>query len=924
MKTLVLIATLAFVAGIAHADTAVLQESATRQEQVRIEGQDLVAKLDELMAEYTRNGVATGDDFDVLKEVRDKLGSLSDGEMEEVVTLLNEAQGGKEDDMVKAFSEQKDISLKLKEVLAAHEREQDVEALANAVRQLADREGTNISAAIEAKHLAEQDNSENGRTAVTASVQAQQAEQAAIAAEVKLLAAKLDQVAADADKYKDAATQLDAVQPRAQRASDTLNAAVPDTSGSSAAPAPAAKLGDAITTETQVRDKLDEIAVAIMPLRGDQDVTSQKMGQIGDLAREQQELMTKTALADNQLRRVQDDQTQFAADQAMAAAVKRPTAALAREMAQQGVSADSSPDQIRNLPAMQEILAARAGTLKKQADVLAAKLAALAADQEALAGRAQLVRDDLQRAGMSAAAPMAEAVAQMANAQTLLTQANGDAAVLSESAAAVQLGLAQKLAAQSAPAGQPNAAAAQPTAQQLQKEIAALAAREAAAMQQPGPTAAAAASLQRTLAALARQLEQAAASGQPGSPAAQPLQDAGDAMESAAQAIQNGGTPAAGLPDEQKAGQTLADAARQLAQAANAEAARQQQWAAMQKQEQALGRLIQEQQQVNLATDRSLGKQGVEPTVLARQQGNVQNDSATVGKASNNPDVTKSLGDAHAAMSQAIQKLNDEGEQEAQPAEQSALASLYKAQDAVADKMRRMAQAMGEAPQLAQALKNAEASLASAQKAAAAGEQAMNSGQKGALRSAAAQWGAAMRSATMAGSQLQALPQGARDAIRQAQQALSAATDSALTGSRQQAREQAEQGAQALAAARAALAQSQDGIGPLADSEGQGQMENGKGENGQASQPQGPPSGGPPPKAGGGTGADERGWKDLPGAAQAATGQAHDEGAFLALPARDRAAIRQSQMEKYPEEYGELIEEYMKRLSSDAGGTQQQ
>jgi len=35
------------------------------------------------------------------------------------------------------------------------------------------------------------------------------------------------------------------------------------------------------------------------------------------------------------------------------------------------------------------------------------------------------------------------------------------------------------------------------------------------------------------------------------------------------------------------------------------------------------------------------------------------------------------------------------------------------------------------------------------------------------------------------------------------------------------------------------------------------------------------------------------------------------------LPKRDRAAIQQSQSEKYPQEYGSLVEQYLKNLSDE-------
>ena len=40
-----------------------------------------------------------------------------------------------------------------------------------------------------------------------------------------------------------------------------------------------------------------------------------------------------------------------------------------------------------------------------------------------------------------------------------------------------------------------------------------------------------------------------------------------------------------------------------------------------------------------------------------------------------------------------------------------------------------------------------------------------------------------------------------------------------------------------------------------------------------------------------------------------------DPSAYVGLPPRDRAAIQQSRNDQYPEEYGPLIEQYLRNLS---------
>ena len=65
--------------------------------------------------------------------------------------------------------------------------------------------------------------------------------------------------------------------------------------------------------------------------------------------------------------------------------------------------------------------------------------------------------------------------------------------------------------------------------------------------------------------------------------------------------------------------------------------------------------------------------------------------------------------------------------------------------------------------------------------------------------------------------------------------------------------------------------------------------------------------------------ASQPGSLEPPGAAvraQAATGAS----AYLGLPARDRQAIQQSQGEKYPAEYGQMIEQYLRNLAEQSSG----
>jgi hypothetical protein len=49
-------------------------------------------------------------------------------------------------------------------------------------------------------------------------------------------------------------------------------------------------------------------------------------------------------------------------------------------------------------------------------------------------------------------------------------------------------------------------------------------------------------------------------------------------------------------------------------------------------------------------------------------------------------------------------------------------------------------------------------------------------------------------------------------------------------------------------------------------------------------------------------------------------GTAAKKASFAALPPRERAAIEQSQSEKYPEEYGAQVEQYLLNLANESSG----
>jgi hypothetical protein len=161
--------------------------------------------------------------------------------------------------------------------------------------------------------------------------------------------------------------------------------------------------------------------------------------------------------------------------------------------------------------------------------------------------------------------------------------------------------------------------------------------------------------------------------------------------------------------------------------------------------------------------------------------------------------------------------------------------------------------------------------------------------------------------------QMGPLPRGAQEALEEAEQDIVKSAGQCSGGQCSGAQASASSAARALARAQAALALAQAGLGTQSGmpqpGQGQGQAQGqGQGQGNQPGRGQSSPEG--DGRMGNWTG---------PGGTQGARRGTAGTSAFLGLPKRDRAAIQQSQSEKYPQEYGPLVEQYLKNLSDQSG-----
>jgi hypothetical protein len=163
------------------------------------------------------------------------------------------------------------------------------------------------------------------------------------------------------------------------------------------------------------------------------------------------------------------------------------------------------------------------------------------------------------------------------------------------------------------------------------------------------------------------------------------------------------------------------------------------------------------------------------------------------------------------------------------------------------------------------------------------------------------------------------LPMDAQLSLRAAQQALTEASAKASSGDASPAQASAQSAQDSLNKAAAALALAQKGLGNNSEQQ-MAQGEGGKGESEQKGKgdAKGPGKSKPKSDSKEGEGNGDKGNFNGKGGADGRLRKVADRNTFIGLPARERNAILQSLGESYPEEFGPLVEQYLKNLSDQA------
>ena len=864
---------------------------AAKQEQIQSSSQKLGNELSAMIDEYERNGL-NGDETKNLKSLKGVLSRLSDADMGKIVLLLKSAAEPADEKTAitaisGAYAQQKGVLVQLKQILASYAADQEALELAENVRQLADRQAANLQAAIETAQWSLA-GAKPAEGAVEASLQAQEAEQKAIAEESKIFQEKIRAFAKKtgnkevAERFNKGIEDISKIVPNLEAAKDSLAGK---------------KLFEAVGNEKTARDQMRQLARTITPPRDASELLREASLTLDKLISQQKAMLatTRETLAKpieqwlaEELKKKQSWQ--------MAQLAKKPeTAGLLALPLEKMAQAEPIKQIYGNY--VRAVMEPLSGMEDRQGD---------------MANQADLLSQDLDKSAKPAAELLRSAIPPMRDARTAFNRRDAAAASKDEAGAIDAMEKAQASLGQQLAAAETSEALAgdkagdlkeiQKQTQELKAEQAALA--KATAAPKTPEQAAAATQKQAELQQKAAQLQQQASADAPAAAAA--LGAAAANMKQAASAMSNAAQAQQAQAQQQQAAQNLDKAGQQLDQQIGKLAEAQQDLDAAEKALKDLAVIIEAEQKLQLDTVQAAPAQLKQPATIKalgpRQMG-IQNETIAFQKTATAPDAQQPLKSAAAHMGSAQGSLENADAKLAESDEQKALADLYSIKKALEAQEQSAQQQLGTPPpaadataaaaQAATAVAQAQTQLGQAmqQMAAQAG-----TSQPGGPQPAAAPLAAAAKEVGDAAAQATGLPPDASKAMQAATGALAKAAGAAAAGKGQEAQADGSAAQAALAQAASALAQAQAGIAGAPPAPGA----------------PGTP-GVPSPSSGDGPGSQGDG-----GNAQAGSRKTDNKGQFLGLPARDRAAIQQAQSEKYPQQYATKVEQYLQNLADES------
>lgn len=955
-------------------------QNITKQQQIKTTTKRVGDQLEGVIGEFERNGI-TGEDVKVLRAIRGVLDRLSEKEMATVIEYLQQSRTAADPALAsrsatEAYAGQKTIVVQLQQLVLEYQRQQALYEISLRLKELATRQTANMWQGVALAKVTEHKTSfgafdENQRI----SLRYQQSEQNPLKDETAAILGRLERLAkeitdgAAAERAKAAAQQAKdgGLMPALGGASEELKEEK-------------LKLLSAIGNEKKARDQMREVARLLILSPETTDALKQAILELDRAIDTQKNLATETArvrkqddadkratdqaatvddtdlirrdidalapIASEYLRnatdKMQEARASLSADEDVKKRVqdsvpKQEEAVTQMQSARRALEeqlaraeqANEKPES--NLAALRELQQKVRDLIQKQetnkqetASADRKQLPTKAPKQGELKDAAQDLQVRASKPSPDAAQSIGEAAAQMQKSQNSLAQEQNNAPAQQAALDALQRA-DQQLAQNIADLEQAEKDLAQ-IEEMLKRLVAIISDHQAvqfvttqqALRPRPDPeplkqAIAAQAQLGKDTMTLQRDSEALVPA------AAQHLVNASEAMQAAKVNLEKS-APAAAQPNQDEALVALYHAKREFENRINelrdklglppaqdmdtlAEAQKRIEEAqkkvaeALQQLQQAppgLMDALQKQQQEVAEALRELREDSKQPQSLARAEQSA-GEAARQLKQSNLPEAVESMKAARKGLEQARQPNASAEKQKA------AVVELDQKQDKVQQA--------------------AEALLAAQEKAS---DQSMRAAAE-ALKDANQAIG------PLAAGAMGQMPAGAQAALQSAQGSTAQGSAQASANQNSPAQQSAAAAAQALAQAQGALALAQAGVGSEAamaqKGEGKGQGEGqakGKGQDGGKGKAEGQGRGesqanatgkgkGQPSSQGNG---NKGNWDadGGDGSRNTVTGSS----SFTRLPSRDRAALQQSQTEKYPQEYGPLVEQYLRNLSDQA------
>jgi hypothetical protein len=895
-----------------------------QQAQVKTQVQQAADDVTSIIAELQRNGIG-GDDVTMLQEIHGNLDNLSASDMAKVIALLQQARSAGDISQWRAQTtaadvDQTQILVKMRQVLLEYKRQQDLYDMSLRLNDLAQRQNVNLK---EAKQMMRSAGGSLNPQALNdlqkSSAERQVAEEQAIQNESKMLTDKLNQMAGQSDAKTAQRLKQCLDQANQQQLDGSLSAAVNSLKEM--------KLGATASAQKNARDSLYDLSSLVAPAQDSATKLAKAAEKLDQAIAEEKAIAGQT----HNLTPPQEEGDKDAFYQ-----VEDRQADNVDQIDRMRKSLDViAPAVTNSLKAAQNQMQESRGALNSfQPD------SSLQREQDALSGLEQ-ARDLLQQQmnGWDEKKRQGDALAQSKAMKDKIAKAIAEQQKINDQTDALQK-----------PA-KPNTP--QPSAQDLAKQ-------------------------QGSEFKNTRDLQSQAASDSVET--AKELSAAADDMDAARSNLEQK-SPQGAQPSQRSASEHLANAEKSLDQQISKLEKAEQDLAAMENSRKQIAKLIEGQQKVALDTAKQSAKpsgnqnesepqkpgksnpqhpqpdgqqqpspppttqqnnqspqqsspqpqnptQQPEQKPLAQQQAEVshQTDMTRQSLPDAGQSAASSLDQAHQEMKSAENSLQQQQSDPAKESQQQALNDLQRAKShldqQISQKQRELGQPQDQQQQMeqmAQQLRQSQQQLSDAQE-----QMDQSSGQQSAEK-----LGQVSNQVTSATANDQgALPSMARQSLQQAEQSLNQASGDAQAN-QPTAKAEAQAGQNAISQALAALAQAQKGSDasagpsqppnekpsntpPSANSgskQGQSQSPNqGKGQA-SGSSSDGQQASGHRQDAHAQTSADIGGTR----------GNVTGSSSYLALPARDRQAIQQTQGEKYPEEYGPAVEEYLKNLSDQDG-----